>query len=110
MLIFFNKIIIYFIKLLCPKIKKKICIFNNEITLLLDKKKFLLFLLLLKRSTFLKFNQLIDIICFDFLSKNRFLLLYNFLSINFNTRLNLFITLNEFNKFYSINNIYISSI
>ena len=110
MLIYFNKVFIYLLKLLFPNLKKRICILNNEISLLLDKNKFILFILLFKKSTFFKFKQLIDIVCFDYLSKNRFLLLYHFLSLYLNIRLNLFLTLNEFNAFYSINAFYSSSV
>ena len=121
-----NMILISLIILLCPILTDKINIYNNEISLVCDNKLFLLILLLFKKSTFFRFKQLIDIVCFDYYDENknpgfghwhhcgawsnRFLLLYNFLSIYLNIRLNVFLAIKEFDFCYSINKLYLSSL
>lgn len=78
----------------------RIGIINNyNLQIEIDNKYLYPFIFFCKKHTLCLFNILIDLICFEFLgTKYRYVLIYNFLSINYTLRLLIKIKLQELNN------------
>jgi len=99
--LFFN--LLFFVKNICNKYIKHVIINNNILEIHVKNKYFMSLLFCLKYQNLLKFNLLTDICVLDFPERNsRFFLIYNFLSIYLNTRINVFLQTSEMLPVYSI--------
>lgn len=67
-------------------------------------------LMFLKKHTLCQYKQLVDIICFDTPGKNyRFFIIYNLLTIQYNTRIQVITKLKNTNELLSISGLYKSA-
>jgi len=83
---------------------------NNELTFYINSKNLVKFITFLKRHTTSKAEQLIDITAVDFPQrKMRFEVLYQFLSVTYNQRFTVAISVNEGNMLDSITSLYSSA-
>ena len=104
----YNKTLInysIFIKKIFPSVK----LFINKNELFIKTKKDLLYtlILFLKKNTNSRFDMLIDICAVDYPEKKfRFEIIYNLLSIQYNTRINVIINIEDNIPVKSITSIY----
>ena len=103
----FNKLSNY-IKKVRPSV---ICnMTQNEITFYANSKDIIKFITFIKRHTTIKVEQLIDITAVDFPQrKQRFEVLYQFLSVKYNQRFTLSISVNETTILDSVTNLFSSA-
>lgn len=106
--------LVYFSKYLLdltPNYIKYIKIFKNEICIYVKKDNLTFFCFFIQKHLNCKFTQLVDICGVDYPNKKeRFEVIYNFLSISFNFRLRVKITTDEMTPVNSISNIYQSGL
>lgn len=96
---------------LIPNYIEYIVIQKNEICVYVNKNKLLLLTNFLKKHFNCKFHQLVDICGVDYPNKNeRFEIIYNLLSLNFNSRLIVKVSTDEMQAIPSLNFLYSSSI
>ena len=89
---------------------KKIILFKSNIILYIRLKNIYFFLYFLKNHSRYKYNILMDLTCVDYPNNFfRFNLIYNLLSIRYNTRIIVIVELNDSNIVPSINNLFKSS-
>lgn len=82
-------------------------IFKNEVTILIPKDKILAILFFLKNHSHTQFKILSDLVVIDYpQKKTRFEIVYNLLSIRFNTRLKIKLNVNELQTLSSVTSIY----
>ena len=87
-------------------VKKK----KNELIIYVNKQKLYSILYFLNKNTQCQFKILSDLCAIDlYKQNNRFLLVYNLLSITYNTRIRIKSPVNEFDKIISIKNIFKTS-
>lgn len=95
---------------IAPLYVNSIKIKNNEIAINSKLENFTFLVALLKKHNNLKFLQLVDICGVDYINKkNRFEVIYNFLSLKYNIRLKIKIRVNEFTPVPSLTKYYSSS-
>jgi NADH dehydrogenase (ubiquinone) Fe-S protein 3 len=82
-------------------------IYKNEVTIIISIKKLFPILFFLKNHTQTQFKILSDLVVIDYpQKKSRFEVVYNLLSIRYNTRLKVKLNINEYQKIPSIVSIY----
>ena len=82
-------------------------IFKNELCITISRKKLIPILFFFKNHTNSQFKILSEICAVDYINKqNRFEIIYNLLSIRFNSRLKIKIQINELQQIDSITNLY----
>lgn len=82
-------------------------IFKNELTIIIPENKILSIFFFLKNHSHTQFKILSDLVVIDYpQKKKRFEIVYNLLSIRFNTRLKVKININELQTINSITSIY----
>ena len=85
-------------------------IYNNEIILKSKLNLILKLIFFLKKHSYFQYKILSDLCCIDYLEKKyRFEIVYNFLSIVFNSRITLTCFMDEFTKMDSISKIHKSA-
>lgn len=83
---------------------------QNEITFYANSKDIIKFITFIKRHTTIKVEQLIDITAVDFAQrKQRFEILYQFLSVKYNQRFTLSVSVNETTILDSVTNLFSSA-
>lgn len=83
---------------------------QNEITFYVNSKDIIKFITFIKRHTTIKVEQLIDITAVDFAQrKQRFEILYQFLSVKYNQRFTLSVSVNETTILDSVTNLFSSA-
>jgi NADH:ubiquinone oxidoreductase subunit C len=99
---------LYFYTLFSPYIKK---LFLRKITfdVRLNTGFFYFVFYLFKKSLFFRYNQLIDIICIDFLKNPRFLVEYILLSLKYSDRLYLSLFTSELDYIPSLSRIFFNA-
>jgi NADH dehydrogenase (ubiquinone) Fe-S protein 3 len=82
-------------------------IFKNELSIYISSNKIIPILFFLKNHTHSQFKILSDIVAVDYINKKeRFMIIYNLLSIRFNSRLQVRISINELQTVDSIIKVY----
>lgn len=82
-------------------------IYKNELTVIIPTNKILSILFFLKNHSHTQFKILSDLVVIDYPQKKaRFEIVYNLLSIRFNTRLKVKLNINELQAVYSVVSIY----
>ncbi len=100
-----------FIVNIIPQFIEKIFVCKNELTIYVKKENLLSTLLFLKNNNNCLFKVLADITAVDYPEKiNRFEVIYNLLSVKYNTRLYLKTYLSESEIVHSVSSIYKSAV
>lgn len=82
-------------------------VFKNELSIYISPNKIIPILFFLKNHTNSQFKILSDIVAVDYIhKKDRFMIIYNLLSIRFNSRLQIKISINELQSIDSIIKVY----
>lgn len=93
-----------------PKSIKKVKIRDNEYTLLIESKDLDKVLFFLRNNSNSLFLSLVDIICLDFLNKDkRFKLIYNLLSYKFESRIRVEVIIGELESINSVTSLFSSA-
>ena len=86
---------------------KYVILKNNEISCVADKKDLVALGFFIKHSELMRFEILVDICVVDYLSvKNRFEVVYHFLSVYFNQRMRLKVYLSDISSITTLTSVY----
>lgn len=99
---YFGKLLKYFL----PKYLKQVIIKNFELVLKTPYVYIYPLTRFLKLSSFAKLTVLTDIICYDTLKSNRFIIIYHLLNISSNVRLRLYTEIKEICNLYSLTGLF----